>query len=36
MPKIFGDYIFWTVFKHLSFERTPSVLYNPQRVPHRI
>jgi hypothetical protein len=30
---IFGDSIFWLVFKDLSFEWTPSVLYNPQRVP---
>ena len=31
---IFGDSMFWPVFKDLSFEWTPSVLYNPQRVPH--
>ena len=30
---IFGDSIFWPVFKDLSFEWTPSVLYNPQRIP---
>ena len=31
---IFGNSMFWPVFKDLSFEWTPSVLYNPQRVPH--
>jgi hypothetical protein len=31
---IFGDSIFWPVFKDLSFEWSPPVLYNPQRIPH--
>jgi hypothetical protein len=30
---IFGDSILWPVFKDLSFQWTPSVLYNPQRIP---
>jgi hypothetical protein len=30
---IFGDSIFWPVFKDISFQWTPSVLYNPQRIP---
>jgi hypothetical protein len=30
---IFGDSIFWPVFKDLSFEWTPSALSNPQRIP---
>jgi hypothetical protein len=31
--RIFGDSIFWPVFKDLSFEWTPSVLYDPERIP---
>jgi len=30
---IFGDFIFWPVFKDLSFEWSPSVFYNQQRIP---
>jgi hypothetical protein len=30
---IFGDSIFWPVFKDLSFKWSPPVLYNPQRIP---
>jgi hypothetical protein len=30
---IFGDFIFWPVFKDLTFEWSPSVLYNQQRIP---
>ncbi len=30
---IFGDSIFWPVFKDLSFQWTPSVMYEPQRIP---
>jgi hypothetical protein len=31
--RIFGDSIFWPVFKDLSFEWAPSALYNPERIP---
>jgi hypothetical protein len=30
---IFGDSIFWPVFKDLSFQWTPSVMYEAQRIP---
>jgi hypothetical protein len=30
---IFGDFIFWPVFKDLSFEWSPSAFYDPRRVP---
>jgi hypothetical protein len=30
---IFGDFIFWPVFKDLSFEWSPSVLYHLRGVP---
>jgi hypothetical protein len=30
---IFGDSIFWPVFKDLSFQWTPSVMYEPERIP---
>jgi hypothetical protein len=30
---IFGDSMLWPVFKDLSFQWTPSVMYQPQRVP---
>jgi hypothetical protein len=30
---IFGDYIFWPVFKDLSFEWSPSFWFNQQRFP---
>jgi hypothetical protein len=31
---IFGDFIFWPVFKDLSFEWSPSVWFNQDRIPH--
>jgi len=30
---IFGDFIFWPVFKDLSFEWSPSVWFNRRRIP---
>ena len=31
---IFGGFIFWPVFKDLSFEWSPSFWFNQRRTPH--